>query len=170
MQNTRRQGFGPGGWILKSFRFLFLWVIAFFAVIIFPTVARAQQTGVVSFSQAAYSAVASQSNAPINIVFTGTTDTTATVDFMTIYPTLCELAGLPIPAHVQGKSIRSLLEDPKAAWDQPAVTTYMFNNHTVRTEDWRYIRYANGDEELYHDAEDPYEWTNLAMRPEFARI
>lgn len=44
----------------------------------------------------------------------------------------------------------------------------MFNNHTVRTEDWRYIRYANGDEELYHDSEDPYEWTNLAMKPEFA--
>ena len=84
MQNTRRQGFGPGGWILKSFRFLFLWIITFSAVIIFPAVARAQQTGVVSFSQAAYTAVASQSNAPINIVFTGTTDTTATVDFMTI--------------------------------------------------------------------------------------
>ena len=40
--------------------------------------------------------------------------------------------------------------------------------HTARTEDWRYIRYANGDEELYHDAEDPYEWTNLALKPEFA--
>jgi len=91
-----------------------------------------------------------------------------TIDFMTIFPTLCDLAGLPIPAHVQGKSIRTLLADPKAAWDQPAVTTYMFNNHTARTEDWRYIRYANGDEELYHDAEDPYEWTNLATKPEFA--
>jgi arylsulfatase A-like enzyme len=91
-----------------------------------------------------------------------------TVDFMTIYPTLCELCGLPIPSHVQGKSIRNLLADPKAAWDQPAITTYLFKNHTVRTEDWRYIRYANGDEELYHDAEDPNEWTNLAMKPEFA--
>src|SRR5262249_52383813 len=89
-------------------------------------------------------------------------------DFMTIYPTLCDLAGLSIPAHVQGKSIRSLLADPKAAWDQPAMTTYLFKNHTVRTEDWRYIRYANGDEELYHDAEDPNEWTNLAMKPELA--
>ena len=91
-----------------------------------------------------------------------------TVDFMTIYPTLCDLCGLSIPSHVQGKSIRSLLADPKTAWDQPALTTYLFNNHTVRTEDWRYIRYANGDEELYHDSEDPNEWTNLAMKPEFA--
>jgi arylsulfatase A-like enzyme len=91
-----------------------------------------------------------------------------TVDFMSIFPTLCDLAGLPTPTHVQGKSIRSLLEDPKAPWDQPALTTYLFNNHTVRTEDWRYIRYANGDEELYNDAKDPNEWTNLATKPEFA--
>ena len=38
----------------------------------------------------------------------------------------------------------------------------------VRTERWRYIRYADGGEELYdHDA-DPYEWTNLAGDPKFA--
>jgi arylsulfatase A-like enzyme len=91
-----------------------------------------------------------------------------TVDFMTIFPTLCDVTGLPTPAHVQGKSIRTLLNDPKAAWDQPALTTYLFQNHTVRTEDWRYIHYANGDEELYHDSEDPNEWTNLALKPEFA--
>ena len=90
------------------------------------------------------------------------------VDFMTVFPTLCEVAGIPIPSHVQGKSIRPLLADPKAPWDQPAVSTYQFNNHAVRTEDWRYIRYANGDEELYHDSEDPNEWTNLAKSPEFA--
>ncbi len=91
-----------------------------------------------------------------------------TVDFMSVFPTLCDVAGLPTPGHVQGKSIRTLLADPNAASDQPAVTTYLFNNHTVRTEDWRYIRYANGDEELYNDAKDPNEWTNLAMKPEFA--
>jgi arylsulfatase A-like enzyme len=85
-----------------------------------------------------------------------------TVDFTTIYPTLTDLAGIPTPAHVEGKSIRPLLENPQGKWDEPAMTTYGPGNHSVRTEGWRYIRYANGDEELYDEANDPYEWTNLA--------
>ena len=93
-----------------------------------------------------------------------------TVDYMQIYPTLCDLAGLPTPRHVQGTSIRRLLADPAAAWPQPAVTTWLFNNHAVRSEDWRYIRYADGGEELYHNAVDPLEWTNLAGKPEHAGV
>jgi len=92
------------------------------------------------------------------------------VDFLCIYPTLCELAGLPVPAHVEGRSIVSLLRDPAAAWEFPAISTYGYENHAVRTEDWRYIRYANGDEELYDERKDPYEWTNLARDPEFNAV
>ncbi|MSU49700.1 MAG: iduronate-2-sulfatase [Opitutus sp.] len=91
-----------------------------------------------------------------------------TVDFMSIYPTLCGLAGLPVPKHVEGENITALLRDPKAAWDKPAITTHGFKNHTVRTEQFRYIRYADGGEELYDEVKDPYEWTNLALKPEFA--
>jgi arylsulfatase A-like enzyme len=91
-----------------------------------------------------------------------------TVDFMSIYPTLCDLCGIDTPKHVEGKSIKSLLTDPKSSWDQPALTTYRFKNHAVRTEDWRYIRYANGDEELYDHTKDPNEWTNLAGLPQYA--
>jgi arylsulfatase A-like enzyme len=91
-----------------------------------------------------------------------------TVDFMSLYPTFTDLAGITTPAHVEGKSIRPLLADPKAPWDEPARTTFGFKNHTVRTEGWRYIRYANGDEELYDESHDPYEWTNLAGQPEYA--
>lgn len=38
----------------------------------------------------------------------------------------------------------------------------------MRTDHWRYIRYADGSEELYDHRNDPYEWTNLATRPETA--
>jgi len=83
-----------------------------------------------------------------------------TVDFMSIYPTLTDLCGIPTPAHVQGRSLRPLLADPTVSWS-PAITTYGRNNHTVRSEDWRYTRYADGGEEFYDESNDPYEWTNL---------
>ena len=84
------------------------------------------------------------------------------VDYTSIYPTLCALTGLPQPAHLEGRDISPLLKDVKTAWDVPAITTHGLRNHTVRTEDWRYIRYADGSGELYHNAEDPLEYTNLA--------
>jgi len=91
-----------------------------------------------------------------------------TVDFMSIYPTLTDLCGIPTPKHVQGESLRALLANPKAPWQKPALTTHGYMNHGVRSEGWRYIRYANGDEELYDETKDPYEWTNLAKDPKFA--
>lgn len=93
-----------------------------------------------------------------------------TVDFMSIYPTLSDLCGLPVPGHVEGPSIRRLLADPKAEWSTPALTTYGFRNHAVRTERWRYIRYADGSEELYDAIADPLEWTNLAGREDLAGV
>ena len=93
-----------------------------------------------------------------------------TVDFMSIYPTLCELAGLPIPKHVQGVGISDLLGKPDAEWMKSALTTHGFANHAVRSERWRYIRYADGGEELYDHRHDPYEWTNVASRAEIADV
>jgi arylsulfatase A-like enzyme len=88
-----------------------------------------------------------------------------TVDFMSIYPTLCDLCGITTPSHVEGPSIQPLLQDVKAPWQSPALTTYIKGNHAVRSENWRYIRYADGGEELYNEVADPYEWTNLANQP-----
>jgi arylsulfatase A-like enzyme len=92
------------------------------------------------------------------------------VDFMTMYPTICDLLGLPVPEHVKGKSLRPLLENPAGAWKDFAMSSYLPGNHTIRTDRWRYIRYANGSEELYDEAADPYEWTNLAKNPNYAAI
>lgn len=93
-----------------------------------------------------------------------------TVDFMSIYPTLCDLCGIPTPKHVEGPSIVPLLKQPDTAWATPALTTFQFNNHSLRTENWRYIRYADGGEELYDESKDPLEWENVAADPTLATV
>ncbi|MHC4632877.1 MAG: sulfatase/phosphatase domain-containing protein [Planctomycetota bacterium] len=55
-------------------------------------------------------------------------------------------------------------------WDRPALTTHGRNNHSLRTERWRYIRYSDGTEELYDHDKDELEWNNLAEDPRYARI
>ena len=85
-----------------------------------------------------------------------------TVDFMDIYPTLADLCGLPLLDQLEGKSLRPLLVDPSAEWSKPAITTHGKDNHAVRSERYRYIRYQDGGEELYDHASDPNEWRNLA--------
>lgn len=93
-----------------------------------------------------------------------------TVSLMDVYPTLVDLCGLPRRAGLEGVSLRPLLADAKAKWDRPAVTTYFRNNHSVRSEEWRYIRYEDGTEELYDRKQDPLEWKNLAADPKLAAV
>jgi arylsulfatase A-like enzyme len=89
---------------------------------------------------------------------------------MDIYPTLVDLCGLPARPGLEGVSLRPLLSNPSAKWDRPAVTTYFRNNHSVRSEQWRYIRYEDGTEELYDHQQDPLEWKNLARDPKLASV
>jgi arylsulfatase A-like enzyme len=88
------------------------------------------------------------------------------VDLMSVYPTLCELAGVPVPRHADGISIKPLLANPNAEWKQPALITHLRGNHAIVTSDWRYIRYADGSEELYNERTDANEWSNVAGKPE----
>jgi arylsulfatase A-like enzyme len=92
------------------------------------------------------------------------------VSMMDLYPTLMDLSGLKAPGRQDGESLMRWLKDPKAPKSAPAVTTYGFGNHAVRSERWRYIRYNDGGEELYDRAKDPNEWTNLASKPELASV
>lgn len=111
---------------------------------------------------------------PFVIVAPGVTEpgttTDAPVSLMDIYPTLAELAGLELPDHVEGTSLVPLLRDPELDWERPALTTYGFGNHAVRSQRYRYIRYADGTEELYDHADDPNEWSNLAADPRYAAL
>ncbi|MBN1481117.1 iduronate-2-sulfatase [candidate division KSB1 bacterium] len=94
----------------------------------------------------------------------------APVNLLDIYPTLLDLAGLPVKKENQGSSLLPLLQNPDAAWDKPSLTTHGKDNHTIRSKDWRYIRYADGSEELYDHRNDPMEWTNLAGDPQHANV
>lgn len=92
------------------------------------------------------------------------------VGLIDIYPTLVELCGLPTKQDLQGHSLVPLLRNPSQTWKYPALTTHHPGNHSVRTERWRYIQYANGDEELYDHENDPHEWKNLANDPDHAAV
>ena len=82
-------------------------------------------------------------------------------ELLDIYPTLVELLDFPSNETLEGHSLVPQLRDAKAPRKWPAITTHNHDNHGIRSENWRYIRYADGSEELYNMVEDPNEWNNL---------
>ena len=91
-------------------------------------------------------------------------------ELLDLYPTLVDLCGLPKREGLDGQSLVPQLKDADAPREQPAITTHGPGNHGVRTEQWRYIRYADGSEELYDMQMDPNEWINLADNPRHATV
>jgi len=107
----------------------------------------------------------------------------ALVEFVDIYPTLCDLTGVPRPPHLQGESLVPLLEDPLAPGRPAAFQVYPRSTpadgpllgHAVRTDRWRYVEWRRRDEavaarELYDLQDDPRETDNLAMEPAHAAV
>jgi len=97
------------------------------------------------------------------------------VEFVDIYPTVAEICGLKAPGHVQGASLKPLLDNPRAPWDRPAYTQVSRRGvpgHSVRTERWRYIEWDNGRQgrQLYDHRNDPNEERNLAYDPAYAGV
>src|SRR5207247_8214678 len=92
------------------------------------------------------------------------------VELLDLYPTLAELCDLPAKKGLEGHSLVPQLHEAKARRDWPAITTHNQNNRSVRSEHWRYIRYADGSDELYDHRTDPNEWTNLARHPRYVEV
>jgi len=91
------------------------------------------------------------------------------VNLLSLYSTLTELAGLPEKEDCNGPSLVPLLQDPNAEWPHVSLTHLQHaGSYGLSAKDWRYIHYANGDEELYDSRADRYEWTNLANDPTHA--
>jgi choline-sulfatase len=92
------------------------------------------------------------------------------VELLDIYPTLIDLCALRPRDDLEGISLLPQLQDAQTKRARPAITSHNQGNHGIRSEDWRYIQYADGTEELYNMRSDPREWTNLASRPEYAAV
>ena len=97
--------------------------------------------------------------------------TSSLVEFLDLYPTLCDLAGLSIPVHVEGQSFAPLLDDPSAKIHQ-AVFSEMRRGQrlgrTIRTETHRYVEWTTSNgrvvaTELYDETADPQENVNIML-------
>jgi len=92
---------------------------------------------------------------------------TQPTNLLSLFPTLTELAGLPLLDTNDGPSLVPLLNNPQAEWPHVSITHLSEpGSYGLSTEQWRLIHYANGDEELYDSNNDRYEWNNLAAQPE----
>lgn len=94
------------------------------------------------------------------------------VEFLDLYPTLTELAGVPHNPTNQGKSLSLLLRNPAApGWTKPAFSQ-IYGGRSVRTDRYRYTEWEGGKSgrELYDYRSDPLEHRNLADDPRHAGL
>ncbi len=105
--------------------------------------------------------------------------TKALVEFVDIYPTLCDLAGLSLPKHLEGVSMKPLLDEPTREWKSAAFSQYprshegqQLMGHAMRTDRHRFVEWRDRKSgqplthELYDHESDPAENQNIANRPE----
>ena len=88
------------------------------------------------------------------------------VELVDIFPTACELAGLPIPKSVQGKSLVPILHKLENKVKNSALS-FVPKGISLRTEKWSYMQYKDGSEELYDMRIDSKQFQNLVEKPEY---
>jgi arylsulfatase A-like enzyme len=84
-----------------------------------------------------------------------------------LYATVCELAGLAVPASVQGKSLVPVLEGKRAEVHEAVFGYFTDTQRMMRTADgWKLISYPLAERvQLFHVAEDPGELRDLSAEP-----
>ncbi|MFI4912204.1 MAG: sulfatase [Sedimentisphaeraceae bacterium JB056] len=92
------------------------------------------------------------------------------VNLIDVYPTLVDMCDLKHLGVLDGQSMEELIDAPGKDFARVSITTYGPNLNSIRSRDWRYIRYADGSEELYNHTKDPYEWHNLASDSQYETI
>ena len=108
--------------------------------------------------------------------------TDALVEYVDIFPTLCELTGIPNPGYLEGNSMVPLLENPDRAWKKAAFSQYPrgypraeFEGYAIRTTRYRYVEWRELDgsmkgQELYDHQVDPLESKSYANDPGYSKI
>jgi arylsulfatase A-like enzyme len=111
----------------------------------------------------------------------GGSRTAALVEYVDIYPTLCELAGLSLPEGLEGTSFKPLIEDPSKEWKKAAFSQYPRQKdvmgYSMRTDRYRYTEWVKKDDhakvvarELYDHEKDPLETVNTAETADSAMV
>ncbi len=87
-----------------------------------------------------------------------------------VYPTLMDLTGQMKPDHLMGKSLISIIKNPDEMSEEPVITTWLYKNHSVRSEKYRYTMYRDGSEEFFDHEKDPQEHINLIGSRDYLEI
>jgi len=108
--------------------------------------------------------------------------TRSLVEFVDIYPSLCELCHLPLPEHLEGTSFKPLIENPKEPGKKAAFSQYrrVVQDHgnvlgySMRTDHFRFTQWIEMEEphalvatELYDHRTDPDENVNVVKHPQY---
>jgi iduronate 2-sulfatase len=104
--------------------------------------------------------------------------TDSLAEFVDVFPTLCELAGLDLPKGLEGVSLVPLLADPACTVKDAAFSQFgrrhggaRYMGYAVRTYRYRYVEWVDlrtaktAAVELYDEARDPEENVNVASEP-----
>jgi len=134
-----------------------------------------------------HSNMENDTNAPLLIAVPGAKaaghSSTALVEFVDIYPTLCDLANLSQPQHLQGISAKRLLDDPTLPWKTAAFSQYPRSfegqplmGYALRSDRYRYVEWRKRNthevvaQEIYDHQADPAENENIAGRAESSEL